>query len=513
MSLECRILNGACRLLNQKEYRRFLAPCDVEMVQTGYLLRLLRKNAGTAYGSEYGFGDIKSYKEFADKVPLTVYEDYEPYLDAIAEGEKRVLTREDVRLFELTSGSSGGRKRIPYTASLKREFQRGIKPWLADIYAKVPGVQDGKSYWSITPVTAGKSYTSGGIPIGFEEDAQYFGRLEQAAMRRLFAVDGSVKFDADMEDFYRKTSRQLLACRDLALISVWNPTFLTLLCDFMCEHAEELVARPAGETVLAAVRANRFDRVFPALKMISCWADGSAADYIDAVRERFPGVYIQPKGLLATEGFFSFPLVGEEGSRLSVYSHFFEFRRISDGRIVTAGQLEEGEYELILTMGGGFYRYQIGDIIEVLECFADRPPRIRFLRRGGISSDHFGEKLTEEFVRNVCEGLEIAGHFCLLAFEGNRYCLYTSAENVAQEELEKRLCESYHYEYCRKLGQLKMASVSVVTGNPQKRYMERLAGEGVRMGDIKPTYLSTKSGWEEWFACKRRETAHGEEKR
>ena len=272
----------------------------------------------------------------------------------------------------------------------------------------------------------------------------------------------------------------------------------------MCEHAEELAAELAGEAVLTAVRANRFDRVFPKLKLISCWADGSAADYIDAVRERFPGVCIQPKGLLATEGFASFPLVGEEGSRLSIYSHFFEFRRISDGRIVTAGQLETGEYELILTTGGGFYRYQIGDIIEVSECFVDRPPRIRFLRRKGISSDRFGEKLTEEFVRRVCEELGIAGHFCLLAFEGDRYCLYTSAEDVEERMLEERLCESYHYNYCRKLGQLERASVSVVKGNPEKIYMERLAREGIRMGDIKPAHLSAKSGWADWFACKRR---------
>lgn len=502
MSAESKILNGICSLLYRREYRRFTSPCDIGKIQTEYLLKLLQKNSETVYGRKYGFGSIQSYEDFAEKVPLSVYEDYEPYIRAMADGERGVLTKEEVLLFELTSGSSGSKKLIPYTKTLKREFQRGIKPWLYDIYAGVSGVNQGRSYWSITPVTAGKSYTSAGIPVGFEEDAEYFGFVTQWIMRRLFAVDGSVKFAEDMQDFYRKTALQLLDCRDLTLISVWNPTFLTLLCDFMHAHrhslAEEL-SRDGREVFLEAAEQRRFDRIFPMLKLISCWADASASSYIDRVREYFPDVYIQPKGLLATECFMSFPLVGEEGARLSIRSHFFEFRRLADGEIVTAERLTEGEYELIVTTGGGFYRYRIGDIVEVLAVYPDAPPRIRFLRRAGICSDLFGEKLTEDFVRGVCEKLGIAGLFCLLAPEGKRYCLYTAAGHITSKDLDDALRESYHYNYCRQLGQLEEAEVVTVTGTPREKYVERLVGEGMRAGDIKPAYLSSRRGWWKYF--------------
>lgn len=503
--MTARILNRLCRLLYQSEYKRFMEPCSVEKVQTGYLLDLLRKNAGTVYGKKYGFSEIKSYEEFAEKVPLTVYEDYEPYINEISEGRKNVLTAEEVTLLEPTSGSSGGKKLIPYTKSLQREFQRGIRPWLYDIYKNVEGVCDGMSYWSITPVTDGKSYTKSGIPIGFEEDTAYFGKLEQAVMKKIFAVDGSVKFSGNMEDFYMKTSRQFLACKSLTLISVWNPTFLTILCDFIHDNINELAAllpEKRREQVISGAVENRFDRIFPDLKIISCWADGSAADDIGDISERFPGVYIQPKGLLATEGFFSFPLTGETGSRLSIYSHFFEFRRLSDGEIITAEKLTPGEYEIIVTTGGGFYRYQIGDIVEVMEVYSDRPPRIRFLRRSGISSDLCGEKLTEEFVRNVCKKLGITDSFCLLATEGKGYCFYTTAKGLTDEIFDNALRESYHYNYCRQLGQLKCAEVCQVTGDPSKKYLERLTAEGMRLGDIKPAYLSKKSNWGEYFERK-----------
>lgn len=61
--MSCRILNGACRLLYQKEYRRFWAVRDAEKVQRDYLMRLLRKNAAAEYGKRYGFSSVASYEE------------------------------------------------------------------------------------------------------------------------------------------------------------------------------------------------------------------------------------------------------------------------------------------------------------------------------------------------------------------------------------------------------------------------------------------------------------------
>ncbi len=492
-------------MLYRREYRKFTAPCNVAQVQQDYLRAFLQKNADTEYGRKYGFSGIHSYADFAEKVPLTTYEDYEPYIAEMAAGKKHVLTAEPVRLFELTSGSSGGKKLIPYTDSLKAEFQHGIRPWLCDIYTNIAGVCDGKSYWSITPVTAGKSLTESGIPVGFEEDAEYFGKIEQYLMRMIFAVDGSVKFPENMQEFYMSTARQLLTCGELTLVSVWNPTFLTILCDFIRDNAEELsgiLPETKRRAFLVNARTERFDRVFPDLKIISCWADGSAADHVEEVRRRFPDVYIQPKGLLATECFVSFPLCGEEGSRLSIRSHFFEFRSLADGNITTADGLEKGTYEVIVTTGGGFYRYCIGDVIEVLETYPDHPPRIRFLRRKGVFSDLFGEKLSEEFIRTVLTSLEIAGDFCLLAPEGNLYCLYTNAEHLSADALDAALSESYHYAYCRSLGQLQSAEVIQITGDPAKDYLRRHTAEGMRLGDIKPAVLSCRSGWNEWFTRK-----------
>lgn len=502
MSVKCRLLNGICRLVYSGEYRRFMSVKNVRREQEKYLFELLNKNQNTVYGRKYHFDEIHRYEDFAGRVPLTKYEDYEPYIDMICSGGKSVLTAEDVILMELTSGSSGGRKMIPYTPSLKREFQRGIMPWLCDIYRSVKGTGSGKSYWSITPVTQGKSYTECGIPIGFEEDSEYFGRAVQRVMNALFAVDGSVKFSSDTDSFYLDTAAQLLRCRELTLISVWSPSFLSILCGYIRENAEklcEVLPHDKRAGFLDSAKNDRFDMVFPKLKIISCWTDGSAAEQAEEIKRLFPGVYIQPKGLLATECFVSFPIVGEEGSRLSVRSHFFEFRSLADGKIYTADKLQKGEYEVIVTTGGGFYRYCIGDIIRVREVYPNAAPRISFLRRGGITSDLFGEKLTEDFVRGVLKKLGAGNQFCLLAPEGNCYRLYTECRDISAEMLDRALCEGYHYNYCRQLGQLRAAQVCVVSGDPHKAYTQKLSDEGMRIGDIKPCLLTGKSGWESYF--------------
>ncbi|MDW7670456.1 MAG: GH3 auxin-responsive promoter family protein [Bacillota bacterium] len=111
--------------------------------------------------------------DYQDLVPLTTYENYADDISKISKGEPGVLTRESVILLEPTSGSTAATKLIPYTSSLKEEFQKGLKPWLYNLYTRKPGIRWGKSYWSVTPAVTERQVSPGGIPIGFEEDSAY----------------------------------------------------------------------------------------------------------------------------------------------------------------------------------------------------------------------------------------------------------------------------------------------------------------------------------------------------
>jgi hypothetical protein len=244
--------------------------------------------------------------------------------------------------------------------------------------------------------------------------------------------------------------------------------------------------------------------------LISCWADAAAAHYLRELREFFPAVEIQPKGLLATESFVSFPLLGRVASVLALRSHFFEFQEANGEACLGAHEVELGQrYRVIVTTGGGLYRYQLGDEIEVAG-FEDACPLIRFLGKSNCISDLVGEKLAEPHVRTVLERLFVAHglspRFALLAPVAEppaHYRLFLQGVGLGecsglQTGLEAGLEENPHYRYAVQLKQLGPVEIEVLDprGEPGwSVYERRCLARGQRAGNVKPMVLDTWTGW------------------
>jgi hypothetical protein len=201
----------------------------VEFSQSAVLREILKVNAASEFGRTHDFPAIRSTAEFQQRVPLSSYEDLGEYIERIGAGEKEVLTSEPVNLLEPTSGSSAAVKLIPYTASLRAQFQRGIDAWLGDLLHAYPAARQGRAYWSISPALGAMRRSSGGIPIGFDDDTAYLGRLERCVIRHLLAVPPELVKTKDLDRFRYQTLLHLLAADDLSLISIWSPTFLCAL--------------------------------------------------------------------------------------------------------------------------------------------------------------------------------------------------------------------------------------------------------------------------------------------
>ncbi|MFZ1755750.1 MAG: GH3 auxin-responsive promoter family protein, partial [Caldilineaceae bacterium] len=253
-SIACTLANGAWVGLSLGEAWRWRqAAGDVAAVQQETLFRILRANRTTQYAARTNFSSVRSIADFQKSVPLASYDDITPHIECIAAGEPGVLTAEPVRLLEPTSGSTAATKLIPYTDSLKAEFQRGIGPWVVRTFLSQPALFGGPAWWSVTPVTARHRRASGGIPIGFEEESEYFGRGQSRLIRSLMAVPGEVKLITDAESFRYVTLLFLLRSRSLRLISVWNPTFPMLVLDPLAEWWPQLADDIAAGTLTPPV--------------------------------------------------------------------------------------------------------------------------------------------------------------------------------------------------------------------------------------------------------------------
>ncbi|HYG58343.1 MAG TPA: GH3 auxin-responsive promoter family protein, partial [Symbiobacteriaceae bacterium] len=249
----------------------------------------------------------------------------------------------------------------------------------------------------------------------------------------------------------------------------------------------------------------------PHLRLISCWTDGNAAPYAAELATLFPQARIQGKGLIATEGFISFPVVGQPGAALAVRSHFFEFLPDGGGAPCLAHRAEAGaRYSVVLTTGGGLYRYKLHDRVEVTGRLG-QVPLLRFLGKEAHVSDWFGEKVNEGHVREalarILPGLGVAPAFAMVACQalpggGHAYTLFLEALAVpdhvllvAGAALEEALNDNYHYQYCRTLGQLGAARVYRIRGGGQEAYLARCQHLGQRLGDIKPVWLHRAGNW------------------
>jgi hypothetical protein len=241
-------------------------------------------------------------------------------------------------------------------------------------------------------------------------------------------------------------------------------------------------------------------------------------------------VEIQPKGLIATEAIFSIPLRGQKAGVLAVNSHFFEFIELSSGDTGEWGasdtklahELGVGKlYSVIVTTGGGLYRYHMQDCIEVIGHLKQCPV-IVFVGKSDKVVDICGEKLNERFAAGVLEEAfakyRDRPSFFMLApcldpqDRSYHYSLFLQLGKTAaadnrmlaglNNDIELRLRMNFHYDYCRKLSQLQPLRIFLISpeSNAMSDYLQHRNQQGQRLGSIKPAVVDRGMNWHEIFS-------------
>lgn len=535
--------NTIWMLLCKKKALHFIkAAKDVEKTQKELLLKILEKNKKTAFGLKYEFSSISTIDEYKSKVPVMYYDDYAPFIDLILKGSQNILTSEPVILLEPSSGSTAPSKHIPYTNRLKKDFDNAVSPWIYDMFSKRKRLIYGASYWSISPINK-KNETASTIPVGFNADSEYFGKLERLLLNFLLIVPSEISQIEDITTFRYVTLLFLIKEKTLTFISIWHPTFLILLLEPLINWMPDIIKdlkdgkittpgeinaslkvkleKKLSKNTLRAKEIKKIyenskgdltillQKLWPNLTLISTWADGNASLYINDLKRLFPSVEIQPKGLLATEGVVSFPIIGEEGALLAITSHFFEFIPINNpSETKLAHELEKGGlYKVVITTNGGLYRYGLQDIIEVTG-FVEKCPLIKFIGKENNISDFFGEKLNEFHVSSILDFVlnkhNIKPSFYMFAPEKSDdgaffYTLFLQFKELFDykavcEEIEDKLMENFHYKYSRNLNQIQKIKFFEISpdSNPKEDYINHCLKNGKRLGNIKIPILETK---------------------
>jgi hypothetical protein len=514
-----------------------------KQVQLRLLTRILSANSSTTIGKQYQFTKRTTYNKYLE-LPVSEYCDYEHYIANIHKGEENVLTTSKVTRFLPTSGTSCQSKRIPFTYSLQKEYASALNVWLVNLFIRCPSILSGKHYWSMSPSTKQKYPDEGAVPIGFSDDTSYFSSFQARIIAKNFAVPPLIQTVEDPQIHEYLTLLFLLREEHLSFIFIWSPTFIIAKLQHIKQWKERLIhdirngiidsdfalSQPHRNLFAPMIspdsgRADYLEsidfceklswkNIWPGLKMISCWADGSSGQFRSELGCLFPNVIIEEKGLIATEAVVTIPWYRGNNKPIAYRSHFFEFQEIGTGNIMPLWMITPGnKYTVLVTTSGGLYRYQMHDIVEVTG-YIGKVPCLRFLGRENAVVDIVGEKVSEYAIQLfLSEQLKKITRFTFALVAPTRlngdiaYTLFlelldnTSCSfSTFARELDNELKKNYHYCHARNIKQLHSPRVFVIKqGTGLLSYLAYETSLGKKAGDIKLQMLDSKLIWDQIF--------------
>lgn len=377
--------------------------------------------------------------------------------------KRKVLTLQRVRFFETTSGSTGNKKEIPYTRAFLKTFEEMFLIWAHDLTTHSGlNFRTGKFFMSISPKIGETN----------KDDRKYLSAPVAILLKPFLASNPNHHSAKSGQDFLMKIAKDLINSPDLEIISIWSPTYLLSVLHFMRENE-----------VVLNIRDKSWSDIWPELKLISCWTHAQAEKSAEILREKFPGVLIQSKGLLLTEGAVTIPWSDANGCVPLLNQAYFEFLD-SSNKLHKLHEVKVGEtYTLITTQLNGYLRYNTQDQVKVTGHYL-KTPTLEFIGRSGQYSDLAGEKFSENGLRELI----LNQNFLVVPDDSQelpRYHIFCESDEVNWDEKLKSI---YHYNLARELSQLNSPIIHVVK-NLGDLYLRFFQSQGMTLGDIKERTL------------------------
>jgi hypothetical protein len=496
-----------------------------EAAQRSLLHQLLTRHQNTVFGQAHHFAQIRTPEAYRHAVPVRDYEGFRPYIDRMMQGEPNLLVNESVRMFNLTSGTTGQPKYIPVTPTAEKGGSNLMQQWLYRALQGHPQFLNRASAGIVGAAVEG--YTKSGIPYG-----SLSGRIYQQIpwiVQRSYAIPYPVFEIKDYDTRYLAIARFALA-QQLSFLTTPNPSTLLRLAQVMTTHRETLIRaihdgtlgfsgefallqqlqvrlKPQPERsrelekIAETTNALRPQDCWTHLKLLGCWTGGSVGIQAQRLISDYGNVPVRDLGYMASEARITLPHQDNTASGiLDLTLNYYEFipeDKIDDPNppIYLSHELEQGKrYSILLTTPGGLYRYHINDIVEVTG-FYHQAPLLAFIRKGKDMSNLTGEKLHVNHV--ILAMQQVEQHFDLAVKQ------YRIVPNVDEMRYHLYL-ELLEERPDRHIQQVLMPAIDRAIAQVNVEYAQKRES-----GRLQPLYLHLmQPGWAE--AVQRQAIANGQ---
>ncbi|KAL9262187.1 Indole-3-acetic acid-amido synthetase GH3.6-like protein [Drosera capensis] len=442
---------------------------NADEVQRRVLFEILSRNANVEYLHRHGLNGNADRETFKKMVPVIKYEDIEPDITRIANGDSsQILCSQPISEFLTSSGTSGGERKLMPTIEEELERRQFLYSLLMPVMSQfVPGLEKGKgmyflfikaeaktpsgllarpvltSYYKSThfkdrPYDPYTNYTSPNETVLCPDSYQSMysqmlcGLCQHNEVLRVGAVfaSGFIRAIKFLENHWA------LLAHDIRTGSI-NPE----ITDPSVREALARILRPdpkLADFIEAQCGKDSWQgiitRLWPNTKYVDVIVTGTMSQYIPtldyytnglplvctmyASSECYFGVNLSPLSkpgdvaytLIPTMAYFEFLPVNRNHGITDLISVPKSLTEKEQKELVDLIDVKLGnEYELVITTYAGLYRYRVGDVLRVAG-FKNNAPQFNFVCRKNvvlsIDSDKTDEVELQAAIKNALSHLQ-----------------------------------------------------------------------------------------------------------
>ncbi|CAA2968911.1 Hypothetical predicted protein [Olea europaea subsp. europaea] len=437
-------------------------------VQKTVLAEILSKNAHVEYLKRHGLNGITDREIFKKVIPVITYEDIQPEINLIANGDKsHILCSQPISEFLTSSGTSGGERKLMPTIDEELERRSLLYSLLMPVMSQfVPGLEKGKGMYFLFIKSECK--TPGGL-VARPVLTSYY----KSSHFKERPYDPYTNYTSPNEtilcsDSYQGMYSQMLCglCQNnevLRVGAVFASGFIrairflekhwSLLCnDIRTGTLNSQITDPSvREAVMKILKADPelanfieqecsrqswqgiITRLWPNTKYVDVIVTGTMSQYIPtldyysnglplvctmyASSECYFGVNLNPLckpsevsyTLIPTMAYFEFLPVHKNNDTTNSVPISKSLSEKEQQELVDLADVKLGQdYELVVTTYAGLYRYRVGDVLRVAG-FKNSAPQFNFICRKNvvlsIDSDKTDEVELQNAVKNAVSHL------------------------------------------------------------------------------------------------------------
>jgi hypothetical protein len=351
-------------------------------VQEEILFGLLRSAENTVLGKKYEYSSIKNYNIFNERIPVSTYEELEPFIEQTRQGAQNIFWNSNIKYFAKSSGTTNAKSKfIPVSSeALEHNHYKASKDLLCMYLNNNENSQ----------LFTGKSLRLGGSKELYENNNTFFGDLSA------ILIDNMPMWAEFSSTPSNKTS----------LMSDWEIKLPAIIKESSLENVTSLAGVPSWMMVLLnkTLEENNKTNILEIWPNLEVYFHGGVSfdPYKEQYKNLFPSKEFKYYEIYnASEGFFALQDRNDSNELLLMldYGIFYEFIPMEtfgkdNQKVIPLSEVEIGKnYALVITTNSGLWRYLIGDTIRFTSL---NPFRIKVTGRTKHHINVFGEELMVE---------------------------------------------------------------------------------------------------------------------